>query len=177
MRYFILCAVLSLGLVVWSPSARAQVAPLTATQTLRGVVLDAGAKAPLIGATVVVVGAEPALGTTTDAEGRFRLPGVPVGRAKLRVTSLGYEDLLLNEVTVTAGKEVVLALSLTERLTRLDEVQVVYRRREDRTVANNELATVSARPFAPLEANRYAGSLGDPARMAQNFAGVGSAND
>ncbi|HEX8656061.1 MAG TPA: TonB-dependent receptor, partial [Hymenobacter sp.] len=44
-------------------------------------------------------------------------------------------------------------------------------------VANNELATVSARPFAPLEANRYAGSLGDPARMAQNFAGVGSAND
>jgi hypothetical protein len=102
---------------------------------------------------------------------------VPVGRVKLRVTSMGYEDLLLHEVTVTAGKEVVLNLGLTERLTKLDEVTVTYRRRDDQRVANNEMATVSARPFAPVEANRYAGSLGDPARMAQNFAGVGSAND
>ena len=106
-----------------------------------------------------------------------RLTGVPVGRIKLRVTSVGYEDLFLNEVTLTAGKEVVLDLQLTERLTKLDEVQVVYRRTDDARVTNNEMATVSARPFSPLEANRYAGSLGDPARMAQNFAGVSSAND
>ena len=39
------------------------------------------------------------------------------------------------------------------------------------------MAIVSARPFSPIEANRYAGALGDPARMAQNFAGVSSAND
>ena len=149
----------------------------TPTQTVRGTILDATAKAPVIGATVVVLGVEPALGGSTDADGRFRLSGVPVGRVKLRVTSIGYEDLLLNEVTVTAGKEVVLNLSLIERLTKLDEVQVVYRRSEDRTVPNNEMATVSARPFSPIEANRYAGSLGDPARMAQNFAGVGSSND
>jgi len=149
----------------------------TATQVLRGTVLDAGAKAPVIGATVVVLGVEPALGTGTDAEGRFRLSGVPIGRVKLRVSSVGYEDLFLNEVTVTTGKEVVLDLSLTERLTKLDEVTVTYKRGEDRTVANNEMATVSARPFSPIEANRYAGSLGDPARMAQNFAGVSSAND
>jgi len=147
------------------------------TQVVRGTVLDAAAKAPVIGATVIVVGVEPALGATSDVDGRFRLTGVPVGRVKLRITSVGYEDLLLNEVTVTAGKEVVLDLSLTERLTKLDEVQVVYKRSEDRTVANNEMATVSARPFSPIEANRYAGSLGDPARMAQNFAGVSGAND
>ena len=157
----------------FAPAAFAQ----TASQTVRGTVLDAGAKAPVIGATVVVLGLEPALGTTTDVNGRFRLAGVPVGRVKLRVSSLGYEDVVLNEVAVSAGKEVVLDLSLTERLTKLDEVQVVYRRSEDRTVANNEMATVSARPFSPLDANRYAGALGDPARMAQNFAGVGSAND
>ncbi|GAA4346837.1 carboxypeptidase-like regulatory domain-containing protein [Hymenobacter saemangeumensis] len=147
------------------------------TQVVRGTVLDAAAKAPVIGATVVVVGVEPALGATSDVDGRFRLAGVPVGRVKLRISSIGYEDLFLNEVTVTAGKEVVLELALTERLTKLDEVQVVYKRSEDRTVANNEMASVSARPFSPIEANRYAGSLGDPARMAQNFAGVGSAND
>lgn len=165
---FFLCWLLAL-------TGRAQ-SPL-ATQVVRGTVLDATAKAPVIGATVVVVGVEPALGGNTDAEGRFRLTGVPVGRVKLRISSVGYEELLLNEVTVTAGKEVVLNLSLIEGLTKLDEVTVVYKRSEDRTVPNNEMASVSARPFSPIEANRYAGSLGDPARMAQNFAGVSGSND
>jgi hypothetical protein len=173
MRHFFLFLRAALLLAVLAPPARAQ-AP---TQTLRGTILDAAGKAPVIGATVLVVGTEPALGASTDVEGRFRLSGVPVGRVKLRVTSIGYEDLLLSEVSVTAGKEVVLTLSLTESLTKLKEVQVTYRRSEDRTVPNNEMATVSARPFSPLEANRYAGALGDPARMAQNFAGVSSAND
>ena len=179
MRHLLLAAALLLLVPLRPGAVLAQTtAPTpTATQTVRGTVRDAGAKAPLIGATVVVLNAEPALGATTDAEGRFRLPGVPLGRAKLRVTSVGYEDLLLNEVTVTAGKEVMLDLSLTERLTKLDEVTVTYKRTEDRSVTNNEMATVSARPFSPLEANRYAGALGDPARMAQNFAGVSSAND
>ncbi|WP_035558435.1 TonB-dependent receptor [Hymenobacter sp. IS2118] len=175
MRTVLLLLCVLLGTALAQPGARAQSAG--PTQTVRGTILDAGAQAPVIGATVIVVGAEPALGGTTDAEGRFRLTGVPVGRVRLRVTSVGYEDLFLNEVTVNAGKEVVLNLSLTERLTKLDEVQVVYKRGEDQRVPNNEMATVSARPFSPLEANRYAGSLGDPARMAQNFAGVGSAND
>lgn len=166
----------SLLLIFWLAATLSPAQSLP-TQVLRGTVLDAAGRAPVIGATVVVVGVEPALGASTDVAGRFRLSGVPLGRVKLRVSSVGYEDLQLNEVTVTAGKEVVLDLSLTERLTKLDEVQVVYRRSEDRTVANNEMATVSARPFSPIEANRYAGSLGDPARMAQNFAGVSGAND
>jgi hypothetical protein len=156
---------------------RGQAQPGSVTQTVRGTVLDAAAKAPVIGATVVVLGVTPALGTGTDTDGRFRLTGVPVGRIKLRVSSVGYEDQVLSEVMVTSGKEVVLSLSLTERLTKLDEVQVTYRRADDGRVTNNEMATVSARPFSPLDANRYAGSLGDPARMAQNFAGVSSAND
>jgi hypothetical protein len=180
MRHFLPSFLILLAIAALHPAAQAQsvAAPRAgASQTIRGTVLDAGAKAPVIGATVVVLGVEPALGGTTDAEGRFRLAGVPVGRVRLRVSSVGYEDLILNEVTVTAGKEVVLDLGLSERLTKLDEVTVTYKRSEDRTVANNEMATVSARPFSPIEANRYAGSLGDPARMAQNFAGVSGAND
>jgi len=172
MRKLFTCIFLILAAAAFAPS-RAQ----TASQTIRGTVLDAGAKAPVVGATVVVLGVAPALGASTDADGRFRLAGVPVGRVKLRISSVGYEDLVLNEAAVSAGKEVVLDLALTERLTKLDEVTVTYRRSEDRAVANNEMATVSARPFSPLDANRYAGALGDPARMAQNFAGVSGAND
>jgi hypothetical protein len=39
------------------------------------------------------------------------------------------------------------------------------------------MSTVSARQFAPDDASRYAGSLGDPSRMATNFAGVGVSDD
>ena len=39
------------------------------------------------------------------------------------------------------------------------------------------MATVSSRVFSTEEANRYAGSRGDPARMAANFAVVSGAND
>lgn len=178
MRYLSLfLRLVLLGASVFPALVRGQGLPGAVTQTVRGTVRDAAAKAPVIGATVVVVGLTPALGASTDADGRFRLPGVPVGRLKLRVTSVGYEDLFLSEVTVTSGREVVLDLSMTERLTKLDEVQVTYKRVDDARVTNNDLVTVSGRPFSPLEANRYAGSLGDPARMAQNFAGVSSAND
>ena len=41
----------------------------------------------------------------------------------------------------------------------------------------NRMATVSARSFNTEETNRFAGSYGDPARMAANFAGVTSGID
>src|SRR5690554_7319616 len=39
------------------------------------------------------------------------------------------------------------------------------------------MALISARQFSVEETNRYAGSRGDPARMASNFAGVQGADD
>ncbi|WP_128545023.1 TonB-dependent receptor [Larkinella soli] len=147
------------------------------TQTVRGTILDAASRTPVVGAAVRVVDSEPLIGTVTDTDGRFRLTNVPVGRIKLKITSVGYEDLALNEVIVNAGKEVVLDLPLTESVSSLSEVNVSYKRAEDRTVATNEMATVSARPFNAADAARFAGSFGDPSRMAANFAGVSGAND
>ena len=172
MKQFVNWMVLGGWLALLAQAALAQ----PGTQVVRGTVRDAVVNAPVVGATVVVLGV-PGLGASTDANGRFRVAGVPVGRVQLRVSALGYEESVRGDVGVTAGQETVLDLTLTERLTTLDEVRVTYDRTQDQRVPNNELATVSTRPFSPQEANRYAGSLGDPARMAQNFAGVSGAND
>jgi hypothetical protein len=161
------------GLILTSLTALAQLP----SQTVRGTITDAASKAPVVGATIQVVGSTPPIGTVTDAEGRFRLVNVGLGRTRLKITSIGYEEMVLNEVVVNAGKEIVLDLALTESVSNLREVAVSYKRSEDRTVANNEMATVSARPFNAAETIRYAGSLGDPSRMAANFAGVSGAND
>ena len=146
-------------------------------QTIRGTLFDVASHMPLPGANVVLAGSEPLIGTTTDADGRFRLPNIPAGRVRLKITLVGYEELSLSEVLVNAGKETILELPLTESLRQLAEVTVTYKRAEDRTVTNNEFAVGSARPFNAAETIRYAGSLGDPSRMAANFAGVSGAND
>jgi len=150
------------------------------TQTVRGKILDEISRSPIIGATVLVVipgNNNNPLGTATDLNGEFKLANVPLGRQTIKISYIGYEDILLANTIVTAGKEVVINISLTEKVSQLNEVVVTYDRTKDKAVTNNEMALLSARPFNIDDTKRYAGSLGDPSRMAANFAGVVSGND
>lgn len=147
------------------------------TQTVRGTVVDKDTKQPLIGATIIVVNETQKIGSVTDANGVYKIANVPLGRQTIKATYLGYEPLLMPDVIVTAGKEVVLELGLTEALKKMNDVVISYDRKKDRTVTNNEMATVSSRSFNPDDTKKYAGALGDPSRMAANFAGVVAGND
>ncbi len=147
------------------------------SQTVRGKLTDAASHSPIVGGVVQILGTNPPVGTSTDADGNFRLTQVPVGRVSLKVTFVGYEEMIIKDIIVNAGKETILDLSMTESLTSLNEVVVSYNRTEDARVSNNEMATLSSRPFNPSETLKYAGSLGDPSRMAANYAGVSGAND
>jgi hypothetical protein len=149
------------------------------TQTVKGRVIDEAAKYPVAGATVVLIQPEgqPLIGTSTDPDGYFSLKNVPIGRQTIKISFVGYNEQLIPNLIVTAGKEVVLNIALIEMVNALDEVVVSYDRSQDEKVTNNEMATLSARPFNLEDTKRYAGALGDPARMAANFAGVVSGND
>jgi hypothetical protein len=142
-------------------------------QTISGTVRDEASKAPLY--QMIVRLADTSLSAVTDAAGRFSIPGVPVGRHNLSVFGAGYEDAHLADIIVTAGKEVSLNISLRERIHALQEVSVSSGRARNK--ANNDMALVSARSFNADETKRYAGALGDPSRMAANFAGVVSGDD
>jgi hypothetical protein len=85
-------------------------------QMIRGVVRDLDSKSPLIGANVVVLNTGPFLGTSTDFNGNFSLENVPVGRVDLKISYIGYEDKYINNLVVTAGKQVILEIELIENL-------------------------------------------------------------
>lgn len=140
-------------------------------QTIRGTILDTDSKVPLIGATVQVLNQEPLIGAVTDFDGKFRLVNVPYGRVDLLVRYIGYEERVLPNVLVTAAKEVILDIDLTESFEHLEAVVVTA---TDNHEVLNEMALVSARTFSVEETQRYAGSFNDPARLVASFAGVNS---
>jgi hypothetical protein len=147
-------------------------------QTIRGQIVDGVSNQPLVGVSVILLDPNaPPVGSMTDADGNYRIPNVVVGRHTLQVTYIGYEVQTVPNVVVTAGKEIVLNLSLSESINQLEEITVVGDARDDKTATNNELAIVSARSFNVDDTKRYAGSIGDPSRMAANFAGVVGGND
>jgi len=144
------------------------------TQTVRGTVTDKLTRQSLVGATVQLIGVE-GRGTVTDSEGRFRLDGVPVGRIGIRISYIGYQELVLVGLSLTTGKELVLNVELDETVYTGEEVVVKAARNKGQAL--NRMASVSARTFSVEETERYAGSRNDVARMASNYAGVVNAND
>ncbi len=145
------------------------------TQTIRGVIIDAELRTPLPGANVVLISDTTKLvGTTTDENGRFRLEDVPIGRHSIKVMFLGFKERVLSNIIVTSGKEVLLNVELEDAFVMMGPIEITATKKGE---VLNEMATVSARAFTVEETDRYAGSRGDPARMASNFAGVGGSDD
>ncbi len=147
----------------------------TLTQTVRGIVTDEQSGNILSDVTVMLDGANTAIAGISDAKGNFRLLQVPIGRQTIRVSLIGYEEALVQNIEVTSSKEVVLEIKLKEKIKRLEEVVVTANKQKHRAL--NEAAVVSARQFSVDEAVRYSGTRNDPSRMAQNFAGVSGTND
>ncbi len=145
------------------------------TQVIRGRVFDVDTKQALVGAQIIVLDTKPVKGAISDQKGRFVLEAVELGRIKLRISFVGYSDRVYSNIEIQAGKELVLEVGLEEKVYTSKAVEIVAKVEKDRP--KNDLATVSARTFSIEETNRYAGALGDPSRMAQNFAGVMGAGD
>ncbi len=145
------------------------------TQTIRGKVIDEVTKYPLPGATVIIPNTNPLIGTASDVNGNFKLEKIPIGRVSVKVSYVGYNDKYFSNLELTAGKQLTLTVELQEKVIQMGSVVVTAK--EDKIRSSNEFASVSARTFSIEEARRYAGSLGDPSRMAQNYAGVIGADD
>lgn len=140
------------------------------TQVIKGNVVDVETQATLSGATVVILGTNPILGTLTGMDGNYRIENAPLGRYSIQVGFVGYEQIVIPEVLITSSKEVVLNVGLKQRINQIQEVVVKAHSRKDKPM--NPMATISAKSFTVEETRRYAGGLDDPARMVSAFAGV-----
>jgi hypothetical protein len=133
---------------VISSSAFAQ----TIHQTVRGTIMDQDSQTPIIGASVIVVGSDPLIGSVTDENGNFRLTNVPIGRVTLRVTYIGYEERIIPNILVGSAKEIVQDIAITESVQKLDEIVVTGDQAKGEIL--NEMAVISARTFSVEETRR-----------------------
>ena len=146
----------------------------TITQTVKGKVVDKDSQAPIVGANIVIEGTNPVLGEITDAEGYYKLPSVPVGRYTIKISFIGYKPIVIPEVMITSGKELVLDVELTEDVESLDEIIVNGRKGGE---ALNSMTMVSGRSITTEQTHRFAGGLDDPSRLVSAFAGVSTDGD
>lgn len=145
-----------------------------AQQTVKGKIVDSESKFPLPGVNVIVISdTTKTYGGATDINGSFKITDVPFGRQQIKVSFIGYNPQVLT-IEVNSGKETIINVEIEESSQVMEEFKVVA---GDNKEVANEMALVSAQQFSVEETNRYAGSRGDPARMASNFAGVNGADD
>jgi hypothetical protein len=144
------------------------------TQTIRGKIVDKETKIPLPAVVTLFSDSTMITGASADLEGNYKMENVAVGRYTLRVQYLGYLPVSIPNVIVNSGKENIIAVEMEQSVVQSEEVVITGTNKEG-TV--NDFGTGSGRQFSVDETNRYAGSRGDPARMASNFAGVQGSDD
>lgn len=155
--------------VLFSSFSLAQV-----TQTVKGKVSDKVTGIGLPGAIIQLKSASHTVHAVSDNNGFYKLQGVPVGRQSFVYLFTGYKPVPVGDVIVTSGKEVVLNIDMEESTVSIDEVEI-------KASADTDLVSTmqvsNMKTFSIEETERYAGSRQDPARMAQNFAGIQGTND
>lgn len=145
------------------------------TQTIRGNVIDKQSQFPIPGAKITIIGSNPVLRTLSDADGNFKVETLPVGRLSVEISYNGFETITLQNLELKSGKELIVNVRLEEKITEIQEIQITHTDDKNQTI--NKMSSVSARTISVEEAGKFAGTLNDPARMAQNYAGVSGVSD
>ncbi len=145
------------------------------TQSIKGTVLDKQSQFPLIGVNVICNVGDEFVGTTSDIDGIFILENIPTGRNTISFSFIGYEDVIITNVLVNSAKETQLNIEMIEKVNDLEELVITADGEKHKAI--NEMATVSVRTLSVEEMSRFSGTISDPARMAQSYAGVSGASD
>lgn len=157
--------------LLFSSFVRAQ----SPVQTVRGTIKDIASAQVITGAIVRLSSADTTYGCVSDLDGNFFLQAIPIGKYNLSIIYTGYAPRIIPNMSVNAGKEVVLSIEMEEEVNQLNAVEIVAE--ENKREPLNTMTTVSSRTFSVEETQKYAAAINDPGRMAVSFAGVISTDD
>jgi outer membrane receptor protein involved in Fe transport len=111
--------------------------------TLRGTIKDAKTKEDIIGATILVQGINK--GAATDINGFFSFAKLPAGSYSLKISFVGYETKIYENVKILTDQVTELNLNLAEESATLAEVKVVAQK-----LTNTEVSVISEIKAAQL---------------------------
>ncbi len=98
------------------------VALASQTGRIRGRVVDARTREPLVGANVVIEGSD--LGAATDAKGEYLIANVPVGRVAVTASYISYQTVRKTDVLVIVDQTVTEDFALSAEAIEMGVVEV-----------------------------------------------------
>lgn len=138
--------------------------------TIKGKVIDAETKTPLIGTNVFIVDTE--LGASTDSDGNFTILNVPVGSYTLQFSYIGYETISKTDIIVKSKRITFVETELKISAIEMDQIVVTagyFSQMEDQPT--------SAINFSSEEIRRAPGSAGDVSRIISGLPSIAKIND
>lgn len=142
------------------PAPAAVPAPVVATASVQGTLLERGTKIPLADVNVFLLPAK--LKATTDKNGRFRFDSAPVGDVQFVANAPGYKRMEKKASLAPGANE---ARFLIERVS----YQAAF---ESVTVSRADKRDDSVRSLSRDQFLTMPGSNGDPVKAVQNLPGV-----
>lgn len=122
------------------------------TGKLKGKIIDAQTKEPVIGANIFIQGTY--LGAASDVEGNFIVANIPPGEYEVRITCMGYQNTLVKKVLIKIDLTTVIDVTLSPVTLQLKEEVVVTANKpmvqKDMT-STNSIVTGSELKSLPVE--------------------------
>lgn len=137
---------------------------------LEGRVMDAETKSPLIGVNIYIKSTQ--TGTTTDADGKYKISHVPAGLTTIVFSYIGYESVTKTDISIKPGKSVYLDVDMKSSSIELKEVVVTSGYFSE--IENKPVGTVN---FSSEEIRRSPGTAGDVSRILFTLPSIAKVND
>lgn len=132
---------------------------------IKGRVYDAINNEPIMFANLIIEGSD--AGVTSDLDGNYELKNLEPGTYNLKISYLGYKDVIKYEIEVTNSKPAVIDVGMEENAEQLEEVVV-----KASPFNKTEESPVSLRTVGVSEIQRNPGGNRDISRVIQSLPGV-----
>jgi CarboxypepD_reg-like domain/TonB-dependent Receptor Plug Domain len=134
---------------------------------IKGRVIEQTTKQPIVGANIII--RNTIIGTITDSAGNFSLNNIAESNYTIRVSAVGYQQTLINDVIVVREKTYYTEIELFDAVSVMTTVTVKALKNE-----NVKSMPVSTYSFSREEISRNPGAQGDIFRVIGILPGVSS---